>query len=317
MLTSCSECGTTFRISHAHLEARRGMVRCGTCGAVFNAYDTLLPEFEAPPAETDLPDAGPGFPGAAGGQDALAEVAPRDGLGSRPDASIAPDTASTARPQRPGQAAPPTATDVTGPSTAGPADTTATAAVAAYSAERIESADDILLSELPGQHKASPARRWKAFAYALLSLVLLLIFLGQAAYFLRGELVNRMPEWRPSLEAACQSIGCSIPLARDLQAVRVESSSLETDPELPAHARLHVSLSNRSRAEQAWPHVLLKLTDASNAPLAQKAFAPGEYLPPKRKPAEGLRPMSEQEILIELDMGPLSATGYEVKLLYP
>ncbi len=51
MQTSCPECGTSFRVSQEQLGLRRGLVRCGRCNAVFNAYDTLLPELEGAPAE--------------------------------------------------------------------------------------------------------------------------------------------------------------------------------------------------------------------------------------------------------------------------
>ena len=57
MQTTCPECRTTFRVSQDHLGSRRGLVRCGSCNAVFNAYDTLLPELESPPgaAEPEAP----------------------------------------------------------------------------------------------------------------------------------------------------------------------------------------------------------------------------------------------------------------------
>lgn len=51
MQTTCPECRTTFRVNQDDLGARRGLVRCGHCNAVFNAYDTLLPELETPPAD--------------------------------------------------------------------------------------------------------------------------------------------------------------------------------------------------------------------------------------------------------------------------
>ena len=52
MQTSCPECRTAFRVSQDQLGLRRGLVRCGKCNAVFNAYDTLLAELEEPPAAT-------------------------------------------------------------------------------------------------------------------------------------------------------------------------------------------------------------------------------------------------------------------------
>jgi predicted Zn finger-like uncharacterized protein len=52
MQTTCPECRTTYRIAQAQLSLRRGLVRCGHCNAVFNAYDSLLPDLGA---ETDAP----------------------------------------------------------------------------------------------------------------------------------------------------------------------------------------------------------------------------------------------------------------------
>ena len=55
MQTTCPECGTTFRVYQTQLGLRRGLVRCGHCNAVFNAYDTLQPELEEAPPEQASP----------------------------------------------------------------------------------------------------------------------------------------------------------------------------------------------------------------------------------------------------------------------
>ncbi len=41
MYTQCPECGIYFRITHAQLKAREGLVRCGECQAVFHANERL------------------------------------------------------------------------------------------------------------------------------------------------------------------------------------------------------------------------------------------------------------------------------------
>ncbi|MGE5386770.1 MAG: DUF3426 domain-containing protein [Betaproteobacteria bacterium] len=50
MRTCCPDCATVFRISAEQLRARNGMVRCGQCRAVFNAFDSLIED--AAPAST-------------------------------------------------------------------------------------------------------------------------------------------------------------------------------------------------------------------------------------------------------------------------
>lgn len=46
MVTKCPGCTTTFRVTARELQAHNGDVRCGRCGVVFNAFDSLttLPE---------------------------------------------------------------------------------------------------------------------------------------------------------------------------------------------------------------------------------------------------------------------------------
>jgi len=337
VLTTCPECHTTFRIGHEQLEARRGLVRCGTCSAVFNAYDTLLPELETPPGAEAQPAPQPEPQEAAmleaGATDSRvtaedqAEFLESTWEAGADDEEFPQSWAEDA----PLQQEPETEADwhpepelAEAIDEAGEPEAAEEEAVEAsfkggesIAYER-ESTDEILLSDLPTRNgAASPGAAWKMLLQSLVVLLLTAAFLGQLAYFLRGEIASRQPEWRPWLEAACEHLGCRIPLAQDLDLLRVEWSSLETDPEQPSQARLRVTLSNRSQAEQAWPYLILKLTDAKNAPLAQRAFAPADYLPKDRKHAYGVRPMSEQEFRLDLDLAALEAAGYEVKLRYP
>ncbi|TCJ16376.1 DUF3426 domain-containing protein [Parasulfuritortus cantonensis] len=317
MLTTCPECRTTFRLSHAQLEARRGLVRCGYCRAVFNAYDTLLPEFEA------------GVPGSLGHTAAADDGAPA----ARPDWDIPPPAMpryvrEEKKPARRDEPPEPLETDA-------PGDTDAFvlrlsdrvgAAPGKGAAEEAEPArpepaagtDDILLSDLPSRARIEPppgpARHYLRVALAALLVVTLL---AQVAYFLRGPLVAWRPELRPAMESACRALGCHIPLAADAGAIRIESSSLETDPEQPNRATLRVSFSNRSEVAQQWPYLVLKLTDWQGGAIAQRAFAPADYLRKDQSILNGVAAMSEHEFSLLLNLGGLSASGYEVVAKYP
>jgi predicted Zn finger-like uncharacterized protein len=341
MLTTCPECRTAFRISHAQLETRRGMVRCGYCRAVFNAYDTLLPEFgpsaAAEPDDSTLPEAAaapvgsgegwvalavaepalpaPPVPGATPGREADAGDLPLAGWENEPEPELppAPDWEVEDRVELSAAAAAAPA------AAAGPGTPPLPHAPAAErAAVHADSPEAILLSELPGRDRIEPERLvFRTTLLALASLLLFALLAAQGAYFLRGPLVAALPETRPFLEAACRRLGCEVPLARQADALRVESSSLETDPEQSNHAKLRLSLSNRSNAPQAWPHLLLKLTDPRGDALAQRAFRPADYLAGERRAQHGLAPLDEVEILLDLDLGGLSAAGYEVRPHYP
>jgi predicted Zn finger-like uncharacterized protein len=316
MFTTCPECHTRFRLSPTQLEARRGLVRCGYCRAVFNAYDTLLPEFDSPtpdqPAEPAAPSGEPATSGPESPEPVLAEVA------APAQAVAGGEYAEPARPDdrdedddEPDQGAyvlrlskrdalampefePPPAMPFANPS------------------------DAILLSDLPTRASAEPTessgRGWLA---GLVNLVLVLALLAQLAWFLPGPLAVWLPELRPGLEQACKTLGCAIPVAHDPAAIRVESSSLETDPEQSNKATLRVSFSNRSSTRQQWPHFILHLTDWKGGSLARRAFRPADYLAKGKGEGSGIAPMSEHEFSLELNLGGLSASGYEVLPKYP
>lgn len=311
MLTACPECRTTFRIGQEQLDAKRGLVRCGHCNAVFNAYDALLPEIRVPPAEPEV--------------EAAPEVAP----------AAEPEPAGELPEQLPEQRQEPRLDlkfKLEPPEPAPEPDLRADilAGLAAYREEppaepvelppwleeatrEPESPDSILLSELPVPEKAG----WAGALRGLFVFLLLLLLIAQALYFLRSPLAAWQPVLRPYLEAACAPLGCQVPLPRDRDALRVESSSLETDPESPSSARLRVAFSNRAEQAMAWPHLVLTLTDLRDKPLAQRVFAPREYLPARHLNTPGIKAGQEYEVQLDLDLASLTAAGYRVALEYP
>lgn len=325
MLTACPECRTTFRITQMHLDAKRGLVRCGHCNAVFNAYDALLPEIEVPPEQLDRVESGRSASAldkaqAAAGEPKPNRIEPRIELRFEPPAPtppnqvappLPPPAPSPASPNRM-QAAPEAMADLSSYLTE-PAEE-ANIPTWVQQAVHDERADTVLLSELSVREQGPGLAR---FSSSLLVVLLLTLLSAQFVYFARSPLAAWQPALRPYLEAACAPLHCSVPLPRDRDALRVESSSLETDPESPANARLRVAFSNRAGQELAWPHVVLTLTDLRDKVLAQRVFAPIDYLMAKDIKKPGIPPRQEYEVLLDLNMANLSAAGYRVALEYP
>jgi len=56
VLTTCSECATSFRVTAAELAVRRGRVRCGVCGSAFDALASLTDTPAGPAPAADLPE---------------------------------------------------------------------------------------------------------------------------------------------------------------------------------------------------------------------------------------------------------------------
>lgn len=302
MLTTCPECHTTFRISQAQLDCRRGLVRCGRCSAVFNAYDTLLPELKtlaqadaaaSSPTESRF---GPGEPFQAGSTEL--------------NAAKSPATPHTPTVERTGEQAKVQPAEPQ----AGNSAQTASDAGAILSPPGDEAPESILLAELPLQR---PTNRLSKLLWGVASAVLAVAFGLQLAYFLRAEIVHAWPQSRPLLTQACARLGCDLPLPQDLTAVRIDAASLETDPEDSARTVLSLSLSNRGAQTVAWPHLVLTLTDTRDAPIAQRPFSPAEYLDGESAVARGLAPGLEREIRLELELDGLPAYGYKLDKRYP
>ena len=303
MQTSCPECSTAFRVSQEQLGLRRGLVRCGKCNAVFNAYDTLLPELAEPPIsppELVL--------------DALSDTA-------APSELSLYGWSDEITPPRPDAAE----------SSAEAVVEDAEVELAAEEQENIEEVVDepipappeetpesILLSELPNRRPAGPVLPlWKRLSYGFAIVVLLMLLALQIAYFLRAELASGLPASRPFLELLCRPLGCAVPLPRQLGRQAIAASNLEHDTEQKSRVRLTFLLANRTGQTQAWPVVSLTLTDVHESPVAQKLFPPEVYLPQGTKVQSGMADGSEREVRLELDIGNLAATGYALGLVYP
>ncbi len=299
MRTTCPECRTTFRVTQAQLGARRGLVRCGQCRAVFNAYDTLLPELEDAPvreaeASAATADLAPGTPNAV-----LTPASPDPRAAADSPSQPVWDAAAAEQAGKAPAAPPP---HVAAPDAAVPAPD--------------DSPDAILLSELPHRRPA-PARPWPAIAQWLVAIVLSVTLLLQSILYLRAPLVDAYPAARPWLQALCQPLRCQVPLPRQLDKRALSASSLEHDPERKSRVRLTFLLSNPTGRAQAWPHVILTLTDVRQIPVARKPFPPEVYLPAEIDPATGLPARSEREVRIDLDIGNLAASGYTLDVAYP
>jgi predicted Zn finger-like uncharacterized protein len=54
MITVCPACGTSFRVTPQQLQAHHGTVRCGRCAHIFDGFQSLSTQPDAPPTEAPL-----------------------------------------------------------------------------------------------------------------------------------------------------------------------------------------------------------------------------------------------------------------------
>ncbi|MDP2834618.1 MAG: DUF3426 domain-containing protein [Pseudomonadota bacterium] len=326
MLTTCPECHTTFRVTQEHLGLRRGLVRCGHCTVVFNAYDSLLAELVAPPDEPDKIEEE--RVGRKSGFIAPSAAMSSEGAGMKPARDTVPGAVGagditpafpTYMPETPPDEPDKVEEERVGRKSGFIAPSAAMSSEVPRESRMAdeETSDSILLSELPTRIKrATPTGRPRFILKRLAALLLGGLLLLQTAVFLRAEIAAVLPATRPLLHALCQPLNCVVPLPRQLDKTAITASSLEHDAENKSRARLSLLLANRSGQIQTWPHIVLTLTDVRDAPVAQRVFAPKEYLAKDARLAAGMAAGEEQEIRLDLDTGTLAATGYALDLAY-
>ncbi len=330
--TTCPECASIFLLGTDQLDAAQGWVQCSVCGAAFDAHPSLrmedgspLPppvepapietplQAEAPPAESEPEETGPAevveapaqeTPEAAAAEENEPEVT-LHGITQRETPSdltsiilIDPDIAA---PEDPGPL------PQIYPAPAYPAEQPppVSAPVA-----RIEYA-----TPMPGTARIPVApRRIKPWIWAAASVLLLVLLLAQISYFLRDAMVSRLPQARPAFEQACAVLGCTLSLPKNLALLQIVGSDLQT--ESSGRLKLALTIGNRASHVQAWPVLVLTLTDQRNRPLARRSFAPSEYLGDPQRIATGIPPRSEQPLSLPLSVRGLAPMGFDLQLTY-
>ena len=143
------------------------------------------------------------------------------------------------------------------------------------------------------------------------------MLLAQLAFAFRGPVAQRYPALRPSLEAACAWLKCSVPYAREDGLLKLEDSELLEVPGKPNEIALGARIRNLASVAQEYPHLELTLTDNSGQPAARRVLRPTDYLGRPLAAGEVIGPGVELALQMRLETPRLKATGYELLLFYP
>jgi len=155
---------------------------------------------------------------------------------------------------------------------------------------------------------------WMAvFAGFLLAMILA----AQAAYFFRIEIGTSLPGLKPLLEDYCALLQCTVALPQKADLVSIESSELESDPNLTNIVTLHALIHNRAPYMQAYPSLELTLTSVQDQPVARRVFRPADYLKAGVDEKQGFPPNRDLDIKLHLDTTDLKPSGYRLFLFYP
>lgn len=109
------------------------------------------------------------------------------------------------------------------------------------------------------------------------ALLLALALSTQLAWLQRDALAAN-PRLRPLLEMLCGTLGCNLPAWHDPSAFTMLSRDVIAPPDQQGVLRVQASFRNDAHWPQAWPVLVLNLTDVNGHSLGARRFQPNEYL---------------------------------------
>ncbi|MFN0300144.1 MAG: DUF3426 domain-containing protein [Burkholderiales bacterium] len=308
LITRCPECRTAFRVHENQLAARQGKVRCGACGFIFDAFASLVEVIQEDPRRPQQPAA-------------IARVANEPALqmssrtvGGGPSLSLG---AATMWPGMTGSARhSQTLAFESKPASRDPGSSMQSNSVgvpAALAPGSLQRPAEYASQPFDfGQESVDPGPpiKWKIGA-ALLALLLAI----QAVYSFRGMIAATFPETRPLITGICRILACSVPIPRHAEQLILEASDLQFEP--GDRLTLTATIRNRAGFGQAYPSLLLTLSDQRNRPIARRVIHPKEYLGLDPAGAEMVSAGGILNARVSIDGAALGAAGYEVMVFYP
>ncbi len=287
LVTLCSGCGTTFRVTAAQLQAHGGDVRCGYCQRIFNGFATLITvnesaienssqlqlQLQSPPI--DEPEIGSVEESRIIEDNLVAEENPVviENLSNPPDSS----------------------------------DISNQGALAAETSQQ-----QLLFDENEIRQQRSQALWLAANIFFLLMLIV------QGIYIYRTELSAITPGTRSFIDQYCKIFGCTVPYSQDIKQLGIEASDLQKDSQRqPEVTTLSATIRNHAPFPQELPALQLNLLDDQDELVASRIFTAQDYLREKDSAQTFIESQQEIEIHVNFESSELDASGYHLRLLYP
>ena len=130
-------------------------------------------------------------------------------------------------------------------------------------------------------------------------------FVGQYTYFYRDDLAQQHSQLRPLLERMCKSLDCKLQLAKAPEKFKLISHDMRQDPQHENTLLVRGTFINTADFTQAYPSVKLKLSDLKGETIAQRSFAPTQYLAKSPNLEAGIPPSGSVETELSIvDLGP-------------
>jgi predicted Zn finger-like uncharacterized protein len=349
MYTYCPYCETVFRIGPEQLKVAYGKVRCSQCHVVFNALESLIEQF--PEEDLSGPRAPSEPAARAHGEIGERTDSGTQPKPVPTPAPVEPPRAKTSTSFNRGainntQTAPqkthPEPLPVTTEAKSDQAKAKTSSPIQATSMGEEETRNATQVTKTPAREtgQTRPGGReqlhytppeapeaslhfileenaqvrtlsWKGLGWTLGVGAMLLLLMGQYAWFARDELAQ-YSSLRPWLEHMCAIARCKLPLRRDLSRIVLKNRDLRTHPGRENALQLNFTLANEAPFVQPFPIVRLSLLDNSGQIRAMRAFQPHHYLGDDFDLTAGMPPHIPMHVSLDLVDIREHTTGFEI-----
>ena len=147
------------------------------------------------------------------------------------------------------------------------------------------------------------------------AVMLLMLLLGQIAWFQGARLLALFPVARPPLEWACAHWHCQLPRYRDPGLIRLVSRDVRVHPRAADALLINALFTNHAEFPQPYPVLQLGLYDTDGQVLAARRFVPKEYLEKHVDLALEMPPGIPVHIVLEVQGPRKNPVSFEFKFL--
>ena len=157
--------------------------------------------------------------------------------------------------------------------------------------------------------------------WGIASLFAVVALLVQCIYIYRNDIATRLPFVQPVLTSLCKQLNCEVSLSRHLERISIDATSLQqsggqTQEGQPVELTLRFTMRNRYDKNQPWPHLSLELKDASGAIVVRKIIAPFQYLP-STLVDQPFTAAQEVNLSIPVTVNGLQINGFQLDKFFP
>jgi predicted Zn finger-like uncharacterized protein len=158
--------------------------------------------------------------------------------------------------------------------------------------------------------RRAPRTRERRWPWVLVCALLALLLGAQVAWAKRDVLIAD-PTVGAWLRQACASLGCELPLVRDVHRLHLVARDVQAHPSVPGALMISATIRNDTPFAQPYPVVTLILSDADGRRVAMRRLHPAEYLDDLGAIRAGLAPGASAALLFEVADPGTRAVAFE------